>query len=84
MNRENVKKLICLGLCIVLFAAFSFAVPDFWNFDISYKNEKLDVHIPNTVSEDVKREKFTLPLVYIYSHDIDRLMPSGNGRPTAL
>ena len=56
MNRENVKKLICLGLCIVLFAAFSFAVPDFWNFDISYKNEKLDVHIPNTVSEDVKRE----------------------------
>lgn len=75
MNRENVKKLICLGLCIVLFAAFSLAVPDFWNFDISYKNEKLDVHIPNTVSEDVKREKFTLPLVYIYSHDIDRLMP---------
>lgn len=75
MNRENVKKLICLGLCIVLFAAFSFAVPDFWNFDISYKNEKLDVHIPNTITEDVNREKFTLPLVYIYSHDIDKLMP---------
>lgn len=75
MNRENVKKLICLGLCIVLFAAFSFAVPDFWNFDISYKNEKLDIHIPNTVEEDVKNEKFTLPLIYVYSYDIDKLMP---------
>ena len=53
----------------------SVAVPDFWNYDINFKNEKLDIHIPNTVEEDVQREKFTLPVLYIYSYDIDKLIP---------
>ena len=62
-------------MCIVLFAAFSFAVPDFWNYDINYKNEKLDIHIPNAVSSEVADTDFTLPVLYVYSYDIDKLMP---------
>jgi len=75
VKKENTKKLILLVFALVSFAVMSFAVPDFWNFDINYKNEKLDIHIPNTVEQDVKEQKFTLPVLYVYSYDIDRLMP---------
>lgn len=75
MKKEDIKKLICLGLCIVLFAGFSFAVPGFWDYDINYKNEKLDIHIPNEVSDEVADINFTLPVLYVYSYDMDKLMP---------
>ncbi|MBQ9845549.1 MAG: CotH kinase family protein [Oscillospiraceae bacterium] len=75
MKKENAKKLILLVFVLVAFGLMSVAVPDFWNYDINYKNEKLDIHIPNTVEEDVQQEKFTLPVIYIYSYDIDKLIP---------
>ena len=75
MNKQDIKKLISLGICLVLFVCFSFAVPDFWGYDISYKNEKLDIHIPNQVEEDVANTTFTLPILYIYSYDKDKLIP---------
>lgn len=75
MKKENNKKLLLLLLCIGAFGVLSFAVPDFWNKDISYKNEKLDIHIPNEIEEDVLEKEFTLPVLYIYSYDRDKLIP---------
>lgn len=75
MKKDDIKKLACLGLCIVLFAAFSYVIPDFWNLDISYKNEKMDIHIPNVVSDEVQEINFTLPVLYVYSYEKDKLIP---------
>ena len=75
MKKENIRKLAVLGLCAVLLVAFSLAVPNFWQYDINYKNEKLDVHIPNEVDEEVSSVNFTLPVLYVYSYDKDKLIP---------
>ena len=75
MNKQDIKKLISLGLCLVLFVCFSLAVPDFWGYDISYKNEKLDQHIPAQADQQVSDITFTLPVLYIHSYNIKRLMP---------
>ena len=75
MKKQDIKKLISLGLCLVLFAVITLAVPDFWNYDINYKNEKLDLHIPAEVEQEVSDITFTLPVLYIHSYNIKRLMP---------
>lgn len=75
MKKQDIQKLICLGLCLVLFAVMSVAVPDFWNWNINYKNNPLDAQIPNQADSEVADINFTLPVLYIYSHDIEKLMP---------
>lgn len=75
MNKQDIKKLICLGLCLVLLAVFALAVPGFADRDIAYKNEKAAQQIPNTAEEDVLQQQFTLPVLYVYSYDIEKLMP---------
>ena len=75
MNKQDIKKLICLGLCLVLLAVFALAVPGFADRDIAYKNEKAAQQIPNTAEEDVLQQQFTLPVLYVYSYDIEKLIP---------
>ena len=65
-----------MAVALAVLVVVSFSVDDFWKYDINYKNEKLDIHIPNKVDDGVAGERFTLPVIYVCSRDIDTLISS--------
>lgn len=76
------KRLALLAACLAIAVGLCIAVPNFLGYDLAYKNEKMDVHVPaETVTEDVAETNFTLPVIYIYSYDLSKLLPRWNWSP---
>lgn len=75
MKNDNKQKFGLIAACIVAFAVMAFAVPDFLNYDIGYKNAQIAQSVTDQpISEDLKETEFTLPVLYIKCSDIKTLM----------
>ena len=80
MNRTKTKSLILIFCFIRLGLAVIFA-PGLFSFDLSYKNEKISPSLPNPVSDRVAETEHNLPVIYLYSYRIDKLLPRWEWTP---
>lgn len=49
--------------------------PGHFGYDLSFKNQQAAATLPNEIAEDVADIRHTLPVIYIYSYDINKLLP---------
>ena len=75
MTENRKKKLSLLGICLVLLVAAFVAIPGGMDYDLGYKNLGLNVTIPSRIDDDVQETVFRLPVIYLHSYEIEKLLP---------
>ena len=75
MKENRNKKLFLLGGSLAVLLAVFLLVPGGADYNIGYKNDGLQVNIPGRIDDSVAQTDFTLPVIYLYSYEIDKLMP---------
>ncbi len=66
MKNDNKLKYTLIAVCAVVFAVMAMVIPDFFGYDIGYKNEQLAQTVTDQpIAEDVLATEFNLPVLYI-------------------
>jgi len=72
--------LLC-SIIFVLIRIFYFN-PTLYDYNLAYKNDKYSGYLSKEkISNDLSEEQFSLPIVYIYSYDIDNLIKEWHWSP---
>jgi len=73
MTDNRKKKLSLLGICLVLLVAVFMAATG--DYNIAYKNDRLKVPLPYEADKKTAEIEFTLPVIYLHSYEIEKLLP---------
>ncbi|MBQ3008254.1 MAG: CotH kinase family protein [Oscillospiraceae bacterium] len=76
MTQNNRKRIFLIAGCLCVLLAAMVFVPDFFNADLGYKNQSVAVTLPNRIDDNIAEMEFSLPVIYLYSHEIDKLLPN--------
>ncbi len=75
MTQNNKKTAYLLGICLRTLVAVMVFVPDFFSYNLGYKNAEIALTVPSKeIDEDLRETEFTLPVLYLYSYDLTKLL----------
>ncbi|MFI3168466.1 MAG: CotH kinase family protein [Faecalibacterium sp.] len=76
MKHQTKCKIAALLMAVVMASAVYLLVPDVLQYDLAYKNESnFGALSAEDIDESVLEFSSTLPIVYIYSYEMDKLLP---------
>lgn len=77
MKTYSNAKTVIIVLCLCGLLCCAIFIPDFFNYDIGYKNAQLEQKITDSrIEESLANTEFNLPIVYIKCSDIGSLTDS--------
>ena len=74
MNNSKKSKTALIAVCLCGLLALAVIIPDFFSYDIGYKNAQLEQSITDKpIAENLLETEFTLPVLYIKCRDLATL-----------